>query len=344
VDGAIVPVFVQAADGLDSGALISSTVTETPVKLTLYGADGRELDSDLFAASGQVIVPAYGHRVVYARDVFRGLAALPDFQGTMTLEANVEGPREGSPIAVVAIERSGTDRVAALPGIPIAPASPSGPAHVARVTSGNGASISVVLINPLANVRAQGTLRFFDPDGQPWAAAVNGQRAATTAVVDIPPRGMGVFTTAATGTVAFGSARAEMTQGSVTAVIRTTIGSRPALLPASTVASRVIGAVRENQAAGVSTMVSLSSTGSPATVTLRLRTAAGADAPGGSAELTLPADGQLTRSLAQLFPAAAAGNFDGTLTVTTSGGAVIAVSVIEMDGTAPAALPLVAFP
>jgi hypothetical protein len=91
-------------------------------------------------------------------------------------------------------------------------------------------------------------------------------------------------------------------------------------------------------------MVSLSSTGSPATVTLRLRTAAGADAPGGSAELTLPADGQLTRSLAQLFPAAAAGNFDGTLTVTTSGGAVIAVSVIEMDGTAPAALPLVAFP
>ena len=346
LDRAIVPVFVQAADGIDSGALISSTMTDTPVKLTLYGADGRELDSDLFPASGQVIVPPYGHRVVYARDVFRGLAALPEFRGTMTLEANVEGPREGSPIAVVAIERRGTDRVAAVGAIPMIPGSSSGPAHVARITAGGGASMSVVLINPSANVRAHGTLRFFDEAGQPWAIGVNGQRAATTAAFDIQPRGLAVFATAATGAAELGSARAEAAQGSVAALVRTMTVSGAALLPASTVGSRFICAVRQDDAAGVGTTVSLSSAGSAARVTLRLRTAGGGDAPGGSVEIDLPANGQLTRSLAQLFPAATAGSFDGTLTVTTAGDAVIAASVTETGGAsaAPAALPLVALP
>jgi hypothetical protein len=344
VDGAIVPVFENQAGGIGTGALVTSTITETPVKLTLYGSDGTELDSDLFPASGQVIVPAYGHRVIYARDVFKGLATLPDFQGTMTFEANVEGPREGSPIAVVALERNAAGQTAALPAVPMIPAMRTGPVHIAHITTGVGASSSLVLVNPSATARAQGTLRFFDESGQPWTVAVNQQRAATTAVFDIAPRGSAVFTTASTGPAQQGSVRADTAQGAVGALLRTTSTSRTTLLPSSEVVSGFITAVKRDRATGTTTRVSVSSTGLAATLTVRLRTAAGADAPGGSVELTVPANGQVTRTLEQLFPAAASDAFDGTLTVRAASGD-IAASVVEISTAAtPVALPLVRLP
>jgi hypothetical protein len=112
-------------------------------------------------------------------------------------------------------------------------------------------------------------------------------------------------------------------------------------IPASKVFSSFIIAARRDRSNGVTTQLALAATSVPTVVQLKLRNAAGADVANGTAEIRLPANGQTTRTLEQLFPAAAADAFDGTLTVVATGGTIAATGML-IEATGSTVLPAVA--
>jgi hypothetical protein len=210
--------------------------------------------------------------------------------------------------------------------------SATGLVHFPHVTAGGEAASSIVLVNPSLAARAQGTLRFFDATGRPWAVSTGGRPASETATFDIGPKGAATFDLATSDAAQAGSARADTTQGLIAGLLRVVSAGAVSHVPASETLPSVIAPVSRDRAAGITTIVSVSSPGPEVTLRLRLRTAAGAEVPGGAAELQLPEDGQATRTLEQLFPSAAIDTFDGTLTVEADRGTV-AVSVVLSSGT-----------
>jgi hypothetical protein len=139
-----------------------------------------------------------------------------------------------------------------------------------------------------------------------------------------------------------GSARADVSTGRIAGLLRVTTGAQLTHLAASDFAEGFIAAVRRDRAANANTSVAISAGAAGASLRLKLRTAAGADVAGGEVELKLPANGQVTRTLEQLFPSAATEAFDGTLTVRAEGGN-IAASVLQIGaaGSVPMALPVI---
>ncbi len=337
VDSAIVPVLERPSGG--TGVLISNSSTTSSIKLTLRKMDGSELDEQV-GRPHQISVPAYGHRVFFVRDLY---PTMKDFRGTLTIEGGYgnDWAQEGGAISVMLLDRAAGGPVIGLPAVPVHPASPGGPIHLARVTGGGTATSSLVLVNPSPASRAIGTLRLFDDTGAPWA--VIGDRPTTTATAsfDIGPAGSAVFTISPAGP-AQGSARADVTQGKVAALVRVTSGAQVSHRGSSEVVDGFISPARRDRSANITTSLAVSSSGSPVTLRFQLRTAAGAVVPGGDAELRLPANGQITRTIEQLFPSAATDSFDGTVTVKAEGGHVSA-SVVQMGpgATAPMVLPVI---
>jgi len=67
---------------------------------------------------------------------------------------------------------------------------------------------------------------------------------------------------------------------------------------------------------------------------LVLRDASGLEISGGNVELQLPANGQIVRTIDELFPDVSVTNFPGTLTVIAEGG-TISATVVQMGGEPP---------
>ena len=226
--------------------------------------------------------------------------------------------------------------------IPIEPQPASQTLHFAKVRSGGDAVSSLVLVNPSPGSRATGTLDFFDEAGQSWAVAVNGQTPAASVPYEIGPRGSAVFTTATGGLVRVGSARATAAEGVLGAVLRLaspdegTLNAGP-----SGVFDGFVTPVDRRGQTGLNTEVALSSTGSALTLNLVLRDADGTAVPGGTVQLQVPANGQITRTLEALFPSADTDDFEGTLSVTADGGTVAATVTRVGAGTeASAVMPV----
>jgi Ca2+-binding RTX toxin-like protein len=336
VDNAIVPIVVNRAAGTTSGLLLAGTVAKSSVTLTLSRPDGEEVDSDALTGPKDVSVPAYGHRFFYVADVFPEIV---DFQGTLVVDGGYDRTSEGAFVAVTSVERGGKGAVSMLPAFPVGDLGPPAPIHLAGVSTGGGAT-SIWLVNRATNARAAGVLRFFGEDGQPWAVSVNGQKPAVTVPYDLANRGSLVLTLPAGGQVQRGTARADAKEGAVGAFVRMVApDGRVTRLASSQVYSRFIAPARRNQAAGMTTRLSLSSTGEAATIQLQLRDAGGREVAGGTAEVRLAANGHATRSLEELFPSAAAGTFEGTVTFLSSAGP-IAVTVVQTSGDAGAIVPL----
>ena len=329
-DSAVVPVREDSAAGISTAVLVANSLTDTSIKLSLYTPDGVEMDGQVFTGTRQAEFPAYGHRMLAIRDLFPDLPA--GFRGTLGIEENAERPQQGGPVAFALLERTSSGGVAVSPAVSTSPMSATGLVHFPHVTAGGEAASSIVLVNPSLAARAQGTLRFFDANGRPWAVSTGGRPASETATFDIGPKGAAAFDLATGSAAQAGSARADTTQGLIAGLLRVVSAGAVSHVPASEMLPSVIAPVSRDRAAGITTTVSVSSPGPEVTLRLRLRTAAGAEVPGGAAELQLPEDGQATRTLEQLFPSAAIDTFDGTLTVEADRGTV-AVSVVLSSGT-----------
>ena len=338
VDTAVVPVLER--QGIGTGVLVANSATASSVRLTLRKMDGGEMDEQVVSPH-QFSVPAYGHRVFYIRDLF---PSLKDFQGTLTVEGGYVGdwPQEGGSIAVVMLDRGATGRVTGVPSLPLAPAAPSGPVHLARVVPGHAATSSIVLVNPSAAGRAVGTLRLYDEAGAPWAVLGERPNTSASAPFDIGPAGSAVFAVSPAAPGQQGSARADVTRGRVASLLRVSSAGQVTHLASNELLEGFIAPVKRDRSNGVSASFAMSAAGAAVTLRCKLRTAAGADVPGGEAELRLPANGQTIRTLEQLFPTAATDTFDGTVTVRAEGGSV-AASVVQIGpgATAPIVLPVI---
>lgn len=341
IDSAIIPVREDRAGGIGTGVLVVNSFAQSRVKFGLHTLDGTERDGGPFIGAKEIDIPAYGHSTMYVRDMFP--AVPPDFQGTLTIQGGFDRPQEGGPIAVLGLTRGSNGRVSSVPAIPMAPAVGTETPHIAGLSAGGDtATTSVVVINPSPTGNAQGTLRFFSESGAAWPVAVNRQPAAATVNYDLESQASAVFTLPNGGALQHGSVRAESSKGVVTLLLRVA-GRDGAVgqMPASRILSSFITAARRDRASGATTQLSLSSTGAATVVQVKLRTAAGADVANGTAEIRLPANGQTMRTLEQLFPAAAADTFDGTLAVTATGGAIAATAIL-LDGTVATVLPIAA--
>ena len=322
-DTALMPVIEDAAAGISTGIVLAGSVADTSVNLSLYSMDGRELDADLFLGAKEVLVPAYGHVVVFARDLF---PHLKNFRGLLALDGGLERPQEGGPLSAMVLERNASGAMAVSSVASLTPPSSRGSQHLANVTVGGDTESTLILINP-SNARSQGTIRFFDEAGRPWYVAVNGQRAADSMPFDLTPTGGAAFVMPRSATVQQGSVRVEPAQGTVTALLRQSSKTGVTHVNSSGEYSSFISAATRDAASGTTTRLSISSTGSAVTLRLRLRTAAGTEVAGGTVELKLPANGYTSRTLEQLFPTASTDRFDGTLTVQVEGGTVAATSM-----------------
>jgi hypothetical protein len=292
VDAAIVPVVEQRASGTSTGVVIFNSSVRSNVKLTLYAPPGREL-SNLDNADGvEIDLPADGHRVLLVRDLFPRLG---DFQGTLSIEGGIDRPQEGGFLAVTGILQGmvgGVPTAAAFPATPVGVDLRDPGLYFARIASGGGQADSLVLVNPgvgLAPDRARGALAFYDESGTAWPVALNGQSPSATASFDIAPYGSAVFTAASAGALRAGSVRVTVAEGVVGGLLR--VGGGPVQTGPAAVYERFITPAARNRAAGTTTAISVASTGPAASLRLALRDTGGAEVPGGSADLQLPADG-----------------------------------------------------
>lgn len=307
IDGAMVPLGDDAGGG--TGALIMNGPLRSRVKFTIYNPAGIELE----CCSSVVELAPSAQRTVWVRDLFPRLGA---FQGTVSVETGADRPQEGGPITVIALQRRG-DSLAASPPVRIGPSSVGGPLLFSSVTTGGDAPSAVVLVNPSFSARARGTLAFLDQQGRPWPVVVNRQSAATTTTIDLGPRGSVVLTLAGGGPAQAGFARLETTEGTVGGVVRTAGATTVADSTPATAGTAFVVPFFRDRAAGVTTEVTLTSTGNAATIQVSLHDEGGAQVPGGAAQVRVPPNGQAVRSFDELFPNVKAAALQGTVVATS---------------------------
>ena len=329
VDSAIVPVLEQSATATSTGIVVVNGPVRSNVKLTLHAAGGQELTT----GSAEIDLPPYGRRTVLVRDFF---PTLGDFQGTMTVEGGIDRPQEGGPIAVTVVHRVDSSGLTTHPAIQVSPSQASRALRFPAFPSGGDAVSSITLVNPSRSDRARGTLSFFDESGSPRPIALGARAAAVSVPYDLAPYGSVVFTTSAGGPARSGSARAEAAEGIVGGILRVTTPTTGTLDSGpSEEATGVIAPVRRDGAAGVTTQVTVGSTGTAATLQLTLRDAGGATVAGATATVRVPANGQVTRTLDELFPSTGTAPLQGTIAVTAD--AAVVARVILLSGSAPRA-------
>jgi len=337
-DSAIVPVLEDRGNGVASGVLVAAGVTPTNVKLTLHRIDGTELDGETFVGSKDLTLAPYAHRALFVRDLF---PTLGDFQGAISVDSDISRAQEGGPITVTALTR-GKGQLASFPASPLIAPVPGASWRLAGVTAGASSASSLVLTNASRSSRTQGTVRFFTEAGIPWVVGVNRQSPAATVAFDIGPQGSAVFALPAEGPELRGSVRIEATQGAVGATLRVSRAGGVSYTTPGPVFSSAMAAARRNRASGTTTRLALAAGDAAVVLKLTLRTAAGADAAGGNAEVRLAANGQAVRTIDELFPSAALDGFDGTVTIVSDGGSV-SIAAVLIDG-GETTLPVVALP
>jgi len=265
-------------------------------------------------------VPANGHVVRFIDELYPGIG---DWGGVLSVE--------GGPVAAVALQvgRNSGDFTTA-PAFQTAPRPKAGVGtlHFAQFAGGGDFVSSFILFktNLGGDGPAKGNVAFFDDEGTSWTISLNGLEPTDRSIPFVAGYTRpAVFTTDAKALPASGSVRITMTEGDVYAVARLTFpeGGSATIVPNGPL-SGFISPVKRNSAAGLNTRVAISSTGSAVTLNLTLRNANGVEVPSGTAEVELPANGRVARSIDELFPDADTASFQGALTVTADGGTISA--------------------
>ncbi len=256
----------------------------------------------------------------------------------------------GAPVAVTAILQ-GTEpgQFTTTPVIPVFPPL-DGTFHIAHVTSGNGRPSTIILINtqvgpPLQQQNAQGELVFLGDDGGEVEIDVDGFGPVTRVPFDIGrPLRTRLLTTNSEGAFHAASIRGTVTDGVLAGMVQLTFpGAEPVRLVPQPPLQGFISPVRRNQSEGVTTVLTLQSTGAAVAAEVALRDPNGARVAGGNAVLQLPPNGRVARSLEELFPTADTADFKGTMTVRAEGGAVSA-AVFELAQGQATVLPMTRLP
>jgi len=161
--------------------------------------------------------------------------------------------------------------------------------------------------------------------------SVNGQAATPTVNFSLPPYGSVVLS--ATGGSAVGSARV-VTDNPIGGVLRFAIsGLGIAGVGAGSPSASLIVPVARSQSRNIQTGIAITSVGAAAHLTLTLRNANGQPVAGGTRALDLAANGHLAKYVAELFPDAQTNEFEGTVTIVSTGGQ-IAATAIELGSAA----------
>jgi hypothetical protein len=199
--------------------------------------------------------------------------------------------------------------------------------HFAQFANGDSWISSFVLTNPSSSVTTSGAISFFDDRGQPLALALDAQAPATSIAFNIPPLGRVTFTTDGAGNLVSGWARITASSA-VSGVIKftaPTLGTTG--VGASAPVRGFITPISRSTVRGISTGMAVAAAGAAVNLTLMLRDQNGTVVNGGQSSLTLAANSHLAQFVEQLFPDAATKEFEGTLTVTSEGGDVIATAI-----------------
>ena len=217
-----------------------------------------------------------------------------------------------------------------LPVVPVLPSPAAQTLFFSQFGNGGGFNSSIFLLNPSETEDADGQLGFLDDNGNQLELSLNGQPAAFSVPFNISPGGGAVFTTDGQGDVIVGSARATLTGGVVGGVLRFFI---PAAGLAGVGATSPIGSaiipVRRSVVNDLSTGVAVASTGESATLNCVLRDRGGDPVPNGAGQISLLANGHLSRFIQELFPEADTVQFNGVLTLVAQDGGEFAATAIE---------------
>ena len=308
VDSFIVPVLEEEATAVSTGVVLFNSTVESTLKLTLFSSEGNEM-SEQAEGAVEIDLPAHGNRTLFVRDVF---ANVGDFQGTMTVEGGIDQPQQGGSVAATGIQRGASPgEFTTFPAISVAPLAATETLYFARFPNGGGSAASLVLVNPSPTERAKGTLAFFDEEGEDWAVSVNGLAPAASIPYDIAGRGSATFTTSVDGSLDVGSARATTAEGVLGGVLRWTSSAGTVNAGHSRALAGFITSAMRNSETGLNTELTLSSTESALTLSLTLRDPGGTEIAAGTTQLQLPANGQVIRTIDELFPNADTGDFTG---------------------------------
>lgn len=347
VDAFTIPVSIDEDAATSTGVALFHAAIDSSIKLELSREDGTEvsIEAPRRVTPTDVAVSADGHLVTFMGDVF---SAMGDFRGTLLVDGGMTREEESGPMAAVGIEPVGSGAFSAVPIIPMAPLPAAGARHFVGFASGQDRASSLVLVNPAVGQQgvqqaATGSVEFFDADGLSWEVSVNGMEPQASVSFELTPNASVVFIASSEGGTTVGSARVTTSEGVVDGVLRSSFaGGGVAHTGSAEVLEGFIAPATRSAASATNTQVAAHSTGSAVTLSLVLRDAGGEPVAGGSANLAIPANGQIVRTIDELFPQADTSEFVGTVTATAEGGEIVA-RVVQLDGS-PAAMVLPVVP
>lgn len=220
------------------------------------------------------------------------------------------------------------------------------PLEFAQFANGLGVTSDLLLINPSTTTTVSGRVDFADDNGLPMAVEFADLGSRSNISFSLEAGGSRALRSSGTGAFVSGSARVTA-NGRIGGVVRfglpgigvTGVGKSDALPRGFMIP------VRRSRAAGLDTGVALTNAGDqPVTLTLVLRNPSGLEIPDGRVSSgPIAPGGHLSRFVGELFPNAAIGELEGTLTVTSNTvGGKIAGTAIEIGPGLAASLPVVA--
>ncbi|HUF22807.1 MAG TPA: calcium-binding protein [Vicinamibacterales bacterium] len=326
-DSFIVPLFIDRASGSTTGVAVVCGDTPCKITITPYDLAGTEIGGEQ-AGGRQFDLPPHGQTMRFGHELFPRLRT---FDGTMRID--------GGPLSAAGLDAREDGRMLGVfPAVPAAPflaepAAGDAPAatHVARITAGDGASNTLLIVNAGPGT-AKGAVAFFGEGGEPLAMPFDGRDRAASVPFELASGAALALRTAPGGAAVAGSAQITGGPG-VSGLLRFSLPGGAGTGASSMAAVEGFLAAVERQAStGLTTEVSISSPGAASTVTLVLRDAAGREVQGGRAEIQLPANGQAARTIDQWFPGADTSDLRGTVTAVAKGGSIAAIVIIAQPG------------
>jgi len=192
-----------------------------------------------------------------------------------------------------------------------------------------GVTSSVVLTNPSSTATAEGTLHFFDANGQPLTIGLTGGGAgAPASEVDfsIQPLGSVTFTTNGQGDLTSGSSEV-ISNEPVGGIIRFQLPVGIAGFGSGASVRHAITPARRNP--DINTAIAIRNLETfPLTVTLQIRGENGASLGDDAVvQRTIPANGRIAQFINELFQNLNTSNFLGTVEISTGEGSFSAISL-----------------
>ncbi len=322
VDFFSVPAVLDRNRGATSGFAVSNDRLATVLRVWLYTAAGGEQEAT------EVDLASRGQAVVFARDIFPREDRI---DGAMSVQ--------GGPLVAVGLQvRDGQLTLA--PALAVAPRPLAGPMAVPHIVNGSGYSITVTLTALPPDTAKNGRIAFFDDRGRPLTLDLAGVGAVAEVPFTLRSGASLVVTSTGRGTRVEGSARITTEKGAVAATAKLSVPNAGTVdFPATHGLRGFVAPVRRDSGQRTTTLLALSAGAMPATVDLTLHGADGQRISGGSAQMTLPANGHTAQSLERLFPRAPTGRFRGSVVAAVTGGPV-AAAVFELHRDSAAAIPL----